>query len=73
MSQTIGIYIEHNVKGIPVFARIDLKKYGAELKDFFDSKGISVETSPYNPQFVAKIKSQENMPGVKIKASEIWK
>jgi hypothetical protein len=35
-----GIYIEHNAKGIPTFARIDLKKYGVELKDFFSSKGI---------------------------------
>jgi hypothetical protein len=40
MVQTAGIIIEHNAKGIPTFARIDLKKYGVELKDFFSSKGI---------------------------------
>ncbi|MDR1370983.1 MAG: hypothetical protein LBJ72_12810 [Dysgonamonadaceae bacterium] len=73
MTQTTGIQIEHNAKGIPVFARIDLKKYGTELSDFFSSKGIEIEESTYNPEFVAKIKSQENMPGIKVKASDIWK
>ena len=72
MKQAIGITIEHNARGIPMLAHIDLKKYGNELKDFFTSKGISVEEPLYNPEFVKKIKSQENMPGVKIKASEIW-
>jgi hypothetical protein len=38
--EAAGIYIEHNAKGAPTFARIDLKRYGAELKDFFSSKGI---------------------------------
>jgi hypothetical protein len=59
MTQTAGIYIEHNEKGIPVFARIDLKKYGSELREFFSTKGIEVVESPYNPEFVAKIKKAE--------------
>jgi len=59
MLQTAGISIEHNAQGIPMFARIDLERYGAELRDFFSTKGISVETSPYNPEFVAKIKRSE--------------
>ena len=59
MSQAAGIIIEHNAKGIPTFARIDLKKYGDKLKDFFASEGVSVETSPYNTEFVAKIKRSE--------------
>jgi hypothetical protein len=73
MAQTIGIQIERNDNGIPAYARIDLRKYGTELHEFFSSKGIEIEESPYDPGFVAKIKSQENMQGVKIKASEIWK
>jgi hypothetical protein len=71
--KTAGITIKHDAKGVPTFAHIDLRKYGTELKDFFSSKGVSVEKSLYNPEFVAKIKSQENIPGVKIKASDIWK
>jgi hypothetical protein len=59
MAQTVGIDIEHNVKGAPIFARIDLKKYGSELHDFFSTKGIEVEESPYNPEFIAKIKRSE--------------
>jgi len=73
MAQAAGIIIEHNAKGAPTFARIDLKKYGDKLKDFFYSEGISVEKHLYDPDFVNKIKSQENMPGVKIKAADIWK
>jgi hypothetical protein len=69
---TAGIIIEHNAKGVPTLVHIDLKKYGDELKDFFTANGISVESSKYDPDFVAKIKSQENLPGVKIKASQIW-
>jgi hypothetical protein len=73
MDNTTGIQIEHNAKGIPAYARIDLKKYGIELREFFSSKGIEISESNYDPEFVAKIKSQENMQGVKITASEIWK
>jgi hypothetical protein len=68
-----GIFIERNSNGIPVIARIDLKKYGSQLKDFFSSNGIIVEKTSYNPEFVEKIKSQESMPSVKIKTEDIWK
>ena len=59
MAQTTGIIIEHNAKGAPTFARIDLKKYGDKLKDFFASEGVSIEKSPYNPEFVEKIRKSE--------------
>ena len=68
-----GITIEHNAKGIPTFARIDLKRYGEDLKDFFISKGVSVEKSPYNPEFVAKIKRAEKQPSVKVDVDNLWK
>ena len=70
---TAGIVIEHNTKGIPTFARIDLKKYGTELKDFFASKGVSVEESPYDPEFVAKIRRAEKQPSVKVDIDNLWK
>ncbi|MCL1932912.1 MAG: hypothetical protein FWF53_03725 [Candidatus Azobacteroides sp.] len=56
MAQTAGIVIEHNAKGSPTFARIDLRKYGDKLKDFFASEGVSIEEPPYDPEFVGKIK-----------------
>ena len=75
--QPTGIIIEHNANGIPTFARIDLKKYGAELKEFFSEKGISVEKSPYNPEFVAKIKRSEKQIEEghfhKIDIDNLWK
>ena len=70
---TTGIIIEHNTKGVPTFARIDLKKYGNELKDFFASKGVAVEESPYNPEFVAKIKRAEKQPSIKVDIDNLWK
>ena len=67
---TQGIFIENNTKGIPAFARIDLKKYGGELKEFFSSKGVIIEKSPYDPEFVAKIKRAEKQPSKKIDLSK---
>ena len=71
MDQT-GIKIKYNTQGMPAFAFIDLRKYGEELKDFLHSKGFTIEKPLYDPEFVEKIKSQEDKPGIKIKASEIW-
>ncbi|MCL1937221.1 MAG: hypothetical protein FWF52_02360 [Candidatus Azobacteroides sp.] len=74
---TSGITIEYNTKGIPTFARIDLRKYGDQLKDFFASEGVSVEESPYDPEFVAKIKKSEqqikNGEFKIIKTEDLWK
>jgi len=63
---TLGITIEHNANGIPAIAHIDLRRYGRELKDFFASKGVSVEESPYNQEFVEKIRRAEQQPSVKV-------
>ena len=75
--QTAGIFIEYNAKGVPAFARIDLNKYGVELKEFLSAKGISIEESPYNPEFVTKIKqSQEQIRNGEyriIKTEDLWK
>ena len=43
-----GITIERNAKGIPAFARIDLSKYGNQLKDFFATNGVAIEASSYD-------------------------
>jgi hypothetical protein len=71
--QSTGIYIEHNAKGAPIYARIDLKKYGEKLKDFFSAEGISVEESLYDPEFVAKIRRAEKQPSVKVDIDNLWK
>jgi hypothetical protein len=64
--QTTGINIEHNANGIPTFARIDLNKYGAELKDFFTAKGISIDETYNDPKLVAKIRRAEKQESKKI-------
>jgi len=69
---TLGITIEHNASGIPAIAHIDLRRYGRELKDFFASKGVSVEKSPYNPEFVEKIRRAEQQPSVKVDIDNLW-
>jgi hypothetical protein len=71
--QTTGITIERNSRGEPTYARIDLKRYGSRLQDFFAAEGVRIEkSSGYNPEFVKKIKSQEELPAVKIKTEDIW-
>ena len=70
---TSGIIIDHNKKGDPIFAHIDLRQYGEELRDFFVSKGVSVEKSPYNSEFVAKIRRAEKQPSVKVDVDHLWK
>jgi hypothetical protein len=57
--KTAGITIERNTRGEPTFARIDLKRHGDKLKDFFASNHIELEESPYDPEFVAKIRRAE--------------
>jgi hypothetical protein len=37
-----GIVIERSASRTPSFARIDLRKYGEELRPFFESKGIQL-------------------------------
>ena len=37
-----GIKIERNYKGVPTYARIDMKKYGNQLMVFFNENGIDL-------------------------------
>jgi hypothetical protein len=73
MATISGVTIERNTSGEPMFARIDLSKYGKILKPFFKKIGMDIEAVPYNPEFVKKIKAQESLPGEHIKAADIWK
>jgi hypothetical protein len=57
--QTAGITIERNARGEPVRALIDLKRHGNKLKDFFASNQVKLDESPYDPEFVAKIRRAE--------------
>ena len=66
MSQAAGIIIEHNAKGAPTFAHIDLKRYGDKLKDFFASEGVYIEKTLYNSEFVEKIRRAEKQKSKKI-------
>ncbi|MDR0865571.1 MAG: hypothetical protein LBO74_11650 [Candidatus Symbiothrix sp.] len=68
MTQTAGIYIEHNAKGTPVFARIDLTKYGERLMPFFKEVGVTIIEESLNDETNAalreahtkKLKTYEN-------------
>jgi hypothetical protein len=70
--QTTGITIERNAKGEPVRARIDLKKHGEMLKDFFAANQVKLEESPYDPEFVAKIRRAEKQSSVKVDIDNLW-
>jgi hypothetical protein len=76
MAQTAGITIERNANGVPSFVRIDIKRYGDQLKDFFSSNGIKVEESPYDTKFISKIKQSqkeyENGECEVVKLESFW-
>ena len=56
MAQATGISFEQNRSGIPVTARIDWKKYGSDLLEFFKTKNIEITPpSPYNAQEVNRL------------------
>ena len=46
-----GITIEKDMKGRARYARIDLRKHGANLNDFFKENGVLLEKT----QFTAKL------------------
>jgi len=43
MANVTGITIERTARRKPHYARIDLSKYGDELRSFFESKGIILD------------------------------
>jgi hypothetical protein len=43
MAQVSGIKIEKSCNGTPLYARINLKKYGNELMPFLKEKGVELE------------------------------
>ena len=51
-------------------SRIDLNKYGAELKEFLLTKGISVEEYYNDSKLVAKIRRAEKQKSKKLDLSK---
>ena len=54
-----GITIEHSANGEPIFARIDLRKYGKQLKEFFVKNKVQVESGK-NMAISAKLQESIN-------------
>ena len=74
---TTGIQIQKDTKGVARYAKIDLRKYGEKLRPFFEEIGIDAQLSPYNEEFVAKIKQSEKEfaegKGISIDIDDLWK
>jgi hypothetical protein len=72
-----GITFETNMRGEKTFVRINMKKYGDELFSFFRTIGIESEVSPYNKNFVEKIKRGEQAikegKTCKVDLDNLWK
>jgi hypothetical protein len=77
MRQTSGITIERSPQGIPIFARIDLIKYGEKLMPFFREVGAVNEISPYNKEYIKMINQAEEDieagKGKKLSITDLWK
>ena len=72
MSGVAGITVERAIGGRPIFGRVDFRKH-PDMLSVFEAKGVEVQKSPYDKEFVEKIKSQEGKQGVKIDVEDLWK
>ncbi|GHT39507.1 hypothetical protein AGMMS49965_05720 [Bacteroidia bacterium] len=55
-----GITIERNVLGVPSYVRIDIRKSGNQLKDFFSSNGVAISDIPNSDTQKAMSEAQKN-------------
>jgi hypothetical protein len=60
MNQATGIIIERNARGVPSYARIDIKKYGDQLKDFFTLNGVEINDLPNEVTKKAMLEVKQN-------------
>lgn len=60
MENITGITIEKDLRGNARYARIDLRKYGAELKEFFKEKGIEIDKVKLTPKLKRSIEQAKN-------------
>jgi len=59
VTRITGITIVKDKQGTARYARIDLKNYGHLLNPIFKELSMEDELSPYDPEFVAKIRKSE--------------
>ncbi len=64
MGQIAGIRIEKNIKGLPVFAHVDLRK-NQDIYNFFVEKGVITVPNIPNSTTRKAIKQAENGIGLK--------
>ena len=72
MEQITGFTVERPKSGKPMFAHIDLHKH-ANLIPVLESNGSGIGKSPYDQEFVAKIRRAEKQPSVKVDINNLWK
>ena len=70
MIQDITIDRTPSVK--PLYAPIDLREH-SEFIPLLKEKEIEIAESPYNQEFVAKIRRAEKQPSVKVDIDNLWK
>ena len=72
MARVPGIQIEKDSKGVPAYARIDLKKHGEALKPFLDEVGAN-EKDEFDIAFENGLSPEEFKSEMKIFIHEMFK
>ena len=73
MARIAGITIEKDLRGHARYARIDMKKYGDRLKDFFNEVGVKVEPDiKLTSKLKKSIQQARNGESKELNPNNIW-
>jgi hypothetical protein len=70
--ETAGITIERDYRGTPIFAHIDLRKYGNDLTSFFKEKGVEVESLKFTQKTKHSLTQAKRGEITKVDMDNFW-
>ncbi|MEI6753701.1 MAG: hypothetical protein WCK78_11090 [Paludibacter sp.] len=73
MARIAGITIEKDLRGHARYARIDLRKYGEDLRNFFQEKGVSIDEVKFTTKMKRSIKEAKTGQTKEGNINDFWK
>jgi hypothetical protein len=73
MAHIAGITIEKDTRGKARYARIDLRKFGKDLQEFFDNKGITIDEVKFTTKMKRSINEAKTGQTKEGNINDFWK
>jgi hypothetical protein len=73
MAHIAGIIIEKDTRGKARYARIDLRKFGKDLQEFFDNKGITIDEVKFTTKMKRSINEAKTGQTKEGNINDFWK